>query len=176
MYSCIATITAAFVWMLYECDWLRLRMPVGPVERYCVWPAPDDLFSPEARLPRPLEPKPPIRLTREDFSSGMNPRLYEFSPGVDEPLCGWEWIEGRLHPYPDYRITITAWGVTSHVVLCSDSPKLARELFAAALKPTREQRKELNALKRANRKTREYPTFLAKVLTIERVPVMVKPS
>jgi len=53
MYPCIATIIAGLVWLLYECDWLRLRMVVGPVHLFCLWEPPaesDESIAARMRL------------------------------------------------------------------------------------------------------------------------------
>ena len=149
MFGCVATIAAALVWMLYECDWLRLRMVVGPVVTFC-W------FDREGN-PTDAAGLEPITLTRKDFEN------FPFSPGIDTPLCGWKWIEGRSHPRADYRITIVAWGITHRIALATDNPTAMKTLFTAALKPNREQRKALTqhkaAVKRAHKASQLAPAF-----------------
>jgi hypothetical protein len=42
MFQCIAVVTAALLWLLYEADWMRLRLLVGPVHTFCLWFPPVD--------------------------------------------------------------------------------------------------------------------------------------
>jgi hypothetical protein len=162
MYQCLAVITVALLWMLYECDWLRLRMLVGPNITSCPWSAPNG-----------------IRLTRKDFLRvGLQPWGHDidysngqplpnigfrevkgykpvrdayFSVGVFAPLCGWDWIESRLHPKGDCSITIIAWGVRSTATFTSNDPKRMKDYCTAALKPDKEQRKALTKQRRASK-------------------------
>jgi len=166
MIGCIGVISLALLWLLYEADWMRLRMLVGPVVTSCPWSAPRD----------------GVELRREDFGIyrwqkapevedclftkstkfacyQIDKRAY-FSPGVVEPICGWEWIEGRVHPKGDNTIYIIAWGCRSTATFTDNDPKRMKDYCAAALKPTTEQRKGItkqrNAVKRANKLTPVY--------------------
>lgn len=61
----------------------------------------------------------PISLNRSDFS---------LSPGILDPLCGWHWIESRLHPIPDNSFVIIAGGVRSRITLSGNKGQL-REIM-----------------------------------------------
>ena len=41
MYQCIGVIVAGFVWLGYESDWFRVRLPIGAFHAFCVWFAPE---------------------------------------------------------------------------------------------------------------------------------------
>ena len=42
MYQSIGVIVAGLVWLGYESDWLRVRLPIGAIHRFCLWSPPDD--------------------------------------------------------------------------------------------------------------------------------------
>lgn len=154
MVGCIATISAALGWLLYESDWLRLRLPMGPTITFCPFTPRNDVkhlcyqWFDRAGNFRDNGSQKRITLTRDHFEF---PKQF-FSPGITEPLCGWDWIEGRTHPMADYRITITAWGITHKIAIASDDPRLLKEVFAIALKPDKTQRRALTVHKAAARK------------------------
>ena len=162
METCLFVIALALLWLFRESDWLRLRMVVGAVVTSCPWaPHPThrlcyQWFDRDGK-PTNAAGQGSITLTRENFKG------YPFSPGIDTPLCGWEWIEGRPHPRADYRITIVAWGITHRIALANDNPTAMKTLFTAALKPNREQRKALTqhkaAVKRAHKASQLAPAF-----------------
>ena len=150
MFSCITVTSLALLWLFYESDWLRLRMLVGPVLTSCPWLAQSGL-----------------NLTRQDFGyeveSWKSIKTY-MGPGITTPLCGWDWIEGTLHPKGDCEVTITAWGVTSTATFNNvEDAKLMKDYFTAALKPNKIQRKELTAhkaaVKRAHKAYSPVPAF-----------------
>ena len=97
MGTCLFVIALALLWLFRESDWLRLRMVVGAVVTSCPWaPRPThrlcyQWFDREGN-PTDAAGLELIILTRKDFEN------FPFSPGIDTPLCGWKWIEGRYHP------------------------------------------------------------------------------
>jgi len=93
MIPALITIVLAFLWLGYESDWLRVRLPVGP------------------------EPQPAPDLERIDFEtckSRYGTKQLQFSPGIDEPLCGWEWLQNNTHPVPRVAVSFSSGGVRYH--------------------------------------------------------------
>lgn len=170
MYGCIAAILAGLFWLGYESDWFRVRLPVGPVVTSCPWTAPDGIrltrkdFLRDGFQPWGLDidhsDGQPIPNTGFNAVEGYKPvRDAYFSVGVFMPLCGWEWIESRLHPKGDCTVTIVAWGVRSTATFKANNPKIMRDYFAAALKPDHEQRKALTSHKAAVKRARKNMTI-----------------
>jgi hypothetical protein len=62
-------------------------------------------------------------LVRNDFT---------LSPGIDSPVCGWRWIETRLHPPVDCTITISGFGVRSTANFRQGDPRIMREYMREA--------------------------------------------
>jgi hypothetical protein len=127
MIASLIIISLAFVWLLYESDWMRVRLPVGASNKLTM-----------------------IEVTRDML---INPCLSKpsnngyLSPGVEDILPGWEWLESRKHPVPEYRFEIIAWGckhtihLTPNVIL--REPNIVKNISRIALKPTKEQRQEI---------------------------------
>lgn len=112
MLPCLVVISLAFTWLLYESDWLRIRLLVGAL----------------------VAPTKTIRLyrhTKHDqvgFSKSDNTYLDRkvdtiFSACITEPICGWDWLLNRNHPLVEYRISIEAWGCKHSIHLC-DNPNI----------------------------------------------------
>ena len=106
----LLTICLAFVWLLYESDWMRIRLLAG------------------ANTP----PVPRIRLYRHGTWLTRQDRTYPafdkyadtaLSAGIEEPICGWDWLIGRDHPLVEYSFTLTAWGCTHNLTINPDAHK-----------------------------------------------------
>jgi len=129
MIACLIVVSLAFVWMLYEADWMRIRLPVGVISKPVM-----------------------VRVNRNML---INPCLSKpsnngyLSPGVVDILPGWEWLESREHPVPDYRFEIIAWGCKHKIHLLPDAilkqPNIVKSICRIALKPTKEQRQEIRS-------------------------------
>jgi len=52
--------------------------------------------------------------------------------GIDSPICGWDWIEGRRHPLVDCEIRLVTPGFRSTVRVANSDPKVMREVFRHA--------------------------------------------
>jgi hypothetical protein len=48
--------------------------------------------------------------TRYGISRGNGHGVYFLSPGIADPLCGWDWLLGRQHPEVENIIEVTAYG------------------------------------------------------------------
>lgn len=146
MIPCLIVIGLAFTWLLHESDFLRLRLPVGAItpKRSMV----DELFQPftcEGRLYNPFTPTTePIILYRKDnelISAGIARQgngidTTYFSPGIYEPICGWDWLLNREHPPVNYEFVIIAHGCKSTVSLNPDAHhgKIINEVSQASLR------------------------------------------
>ncbi len=53
--------------------------------------------------------------------------------GIDSPICGWHWIEGREHPQVDLRITLCGPGFRSTTTLGPKSGNALREVCKYAM-------------------------------------------
>ena len=132
----LVVIALAFTWLLYESDWMRIRLPVG------------------ARGDKPVF----VKVTRDML---INPCLSQrgnngyLSPGVVDILPGWEWLESREHPVPEYRFEIIAWGCKHKIHLMPSAflkqPNIVRTISRIALKPTKEQRQEIRRQNKARK-------------------------
>lgn len=78
----ITILVAAFLWLGYETDWMRVRLMVGD------YPIPE--------------------LEYVDWLSCFDSLAWDkltYRADID-PICGWNWIKGRLHPLPVYKIEL----------------------------------------------------------------------
>lgn len=135
----LIVITLAFVWLLYESDWLRIRLIVGPLYKS---PSLENLLVPfkcEGQTYNSFQPDiEPIKLFQrtgnpapdksyQDYGisrgngcwNPMNDLI--FSPGIKEPICGWDWLLKREHPPVNYEFTIIAHGCKHTIRLNSDA-------------------------------------------------------
>ncbi len=95
---------SALTWLLIETDLLCVRLVAGPVAV--------------------LEPE--IRAAWDTFDwSAMKYKTYQDIWKV--PLCGWDWITGREHIIPEYRIEFNIAGCRYKMRLKS-TPKAAKAL------------------------------------------------
>lgn len=90
MIPSIIVILSAFYWLLRETDYLRVRLLVG-----------SDI--------------PPIIIERIswDVCQSRYSRL-KLSCGVEEPLCGWDWLMNNTHPIPQAIFDLNTGGVRYH--------------------------------------------------------------
>lgn len=67
-------------------------------------------------------------------SAGGNGALV-FSPGIYDPLCGWDWLLGRPHPQEECHFEITAHGCHFSATVNPDAHKgkIVQEISRAAL-------------------------------------------
>lgn len=90
MVVAILIICLAYYWLLNETNYLRVRLLIG------------------------VESKP-LELQRISWGACQSRyRVLKLSIGVDEPLCGWDWLESRTHPIPQVTVDINSGGVRYH--------------------------------------------------------------
>lgn len=162
----------SFTWFGYESDWMRIRLLVGALTKaidldtWCsTWHIYPERFQPYQFPPQPTCAMPSsvrVGAYRENGHHGIY-RLNSndaygsdsmlFSPGIIEPICGWEWLESKEHPLVEYIIEITAWGVHYKITLLPNTtkPNLMKDICRIALKPTKTQRQEIRVYNKAKR-------------------------
>jgi len=142
--------------MLYEADWMRIRLPVGASIKAITLENWTNTFMHHpghyiinGEYELITSNKPVFVKVNRDML--INPCLAKpsnngyLSPGVVDILPGWEWLESREHPVPEYRFEIIAWGCKHKIHLLPDAilkqPNIVKSMCRIALKPTKEQRK-----------------------------------
>ena len=139
MIPCVISIGLAFLWMLYESDWLRIRLPVGaskPVKTIRIWQCnyTDHIkgtsytgFTNNERNQNPY-----WVFKNKDTSINL------FNVGITEPVCGWEWLLNHEHPIIENRIEIIAHNCKHSIHLCDnpevDYGKILKEACTIAFK------------------------------------------
>ena len=131
MIPCVISISLAFLWMLYESDWLRIQLPVGaskPVKTIRIWQYRNNGTVGITQR----EHYSPYRLTKND-SLAM-----AFNAGITEPVCGWDWLLNHEHPIIENRIEIIAHNCKHSIHLCDnpevDYGKILKEACTIAFK------------------------------------------
>lgn len=92
MIVAITVIALAFTWLIYETDYLRIRLPVGV-----------DIQPIEYARKSWLELKP--------WNTKKNDPMWLTSPDYMEPLCGRDWLENTMHIIPEYKIELDFGGI-----------------------------------------------------------------
>jgi len=112
MIPSLIVITLALTWLLYESDWLRIRLLIGAAT-----PA-----NKTIRLYR-HKGRGPVGFSRNETAYLSRRTDVIFSPAITEPICGWEWLLNHNHPLVEYQIQITAWNCKNTIHLC-DNPNV----------------------------------------------------
>jgi len=107
----IILIILGFIWLLYETDYLRVRLLVGietkPIEyEYMSW---EDV--------------------KTRYFYGLPSRQTPFwyaNPEHMEPLCGLAWLENTMHVIPEYRIELDFGG--NKYKMTVKEPKVLKEI------------------------------------------------
>jgi len=107
MLPCLAVVGLAFIWLLYESDWMRVRLLVGCTK----------------------EPTKTIRLYQGSISLNV---------GLDEPICGWDWLLSHEHPIIENHIEIIAHNCKHNIHLCNnpsvDYGRIMKDICSTAFK------------------------------------------
>lgn len=174
-------ILSALTWLGYESNWMRVRLPVGVSHKASTidnWFTQFSVFlhGYDANNPHPLikfTPNTnPVKLychrnsigscyiSRSDssiYGTCPNNGNLLLSPGIVEPICGWDWLLKREHPQVDYQITIQAWGCKSTIRLNPNADKgnIVKNVCTIALKPSKEQRQLIRATNKKIKNKRE---------------------
>lgn len=65
-------------------------------------------------------------------ATGSNSRPVMLSPGLKDPLCGWDWLLSRDHPENIYQVELVAHGCRHSFTL--KDPRQMKEVCRAAFK------------------------------------------
>lgn len=97
MIPSLIVIGIAFIWMLKESDFLRVRLLVGNV--------------PELELP--LERKSWEDILEDKPSYRYLPNFLRMNNGFEyfAPLCGWDWLRDTMHVIPEPKVEMQIGGV-----------------------------------------------------------------
>lgn len=112
MIDLIITMLLAFTWLLYETDWMRVRLPVGI-------------------LPEPIKYQ---TKTWEELKP-WNPTLKHYPmwvvyPSNISPLCGWDWLKNTAHIIPQYHIELNfGTGYKQTINLKAPSQSIIKEVM-----------------------------------------------
>lgn len=131
MIPSLIVIGLAFTWMLYEADWMRVRLPVGAIKPtkaiklyYYRHGEGFSQVNPEIQHYHSLDKR--------------NPKDFMFHAGITEPICGWDWLLNHEHPIVEYKIMLQAHGCKSTITLCDnpgvDYGRIIKEVCSIALK------------------------------------------
>jgi hypothetical protein len=73
--------------------------------------------------------------SRWGIARSGNGNSFMLSPGVCDPLCGWDWLLDREHPLEECRIEINAWGCRFSATVNPDAHKgkIVQEISRVAL-------------------------------------------
>ena len=123
MLGVLAVIAAAYIWLGYETDWLRVRLLVGP----------------EPIKAEPIKPKvyyshKSIWDLKQDLAHQYS---YKLSPGVEEVLCGWNWLFDNVHNLdtwlPTFELSIN--GSTHKLALTPETKGIVKEIMLINTRP-----------------------------------------
>lgn len=128
MLATLSIIILALAWLARETRCLRVRLLAGPpllVPEYAEIRAAWDTFDWSDWGTR-----------RSGFSNGH----YHWKWATKDwkvPICGWEWIKGRNHIIPEYRIEFNVWGCryTWKLGASSAAAKILGEAMKVNAKP-----------------------------------------
>ncbi len=96
----ILILSLMYAYLLWELNWLRIRLPVGAIKppKYARYIAYNVLGN-----HRPMHlyqgdnyPKGYVRNGEPEYSIFL-------SPGIHEPMCGWKWLDAHVADMVDYK-------------------------------------------------------------------------
>ena len=128
----LVVIALAFTWLLYESDWMRVRLPIGKsIKTIKLWQYRENGQYGITHI----DPSPTLNGYR--WPPGKT-QYQLFSVGITEPICGWDWILNHEHPIITNRIEITAHNCKHTVTLCDnpdvDYGRIMKEACSIAFK------------------------------------------
>jgi len=134
MIASIIAISLAFLWLLYESDWMRVRLPVGankePIKTVRIW---QYHRNGNCGITNHKDYNP-YRITRNDIA------VLPFHAGIEEPICGWDWILSHEHPIIENHIEILAHNCKHTITLCDnpevDYGRIMKDVCTIAFKAT----------------------------------------
>ncbi|KKN64734.1 hypothetical protein LCGC14_0488660 [marine sediment metagenome] len=132
MIATIIIIGLAFIWLGYETNWMRVRLPIGastPIikQQYTSWNDLENLAQTIPDKQKPFWLKHPLFIKT---IRGINNQMLGASM---EPLCGWDWLRNRMHIIPQYQIVLVA--EHSKITINSQSIPHLRDAFRVNRNP-----------------------------------------
>lgn len=166
MIPSLIVISLAFTWLLYESNWMRVRLPVGAMAQveqiktvrlnYIM----DEMYSKHYGFSNEFGScgKYEQCLIFQDSSSYYDKaqRMY-LAVGLTEPVCGWDWILNHEHPIIENHIEILAHNCKHTITLCDnpevDYGRIMKDVCQVAFKPNIRRRNGHKPNKRRARLT-----------------------
>lgn len=140
MITAIIIISLGFGWLLIETDFMRVRLPVGKAAKpkYARYKAYNIL-----RKGKPTWYDKPI-YEGNNYPEGYSPNgepeyTVILNPGIDNVLCGWQWLDQHCASMVDYqpRLDMAIGGVRYNMVI--KQPAIIKDIMKAN-KLTKKQR------------------------------------
>ena len=138
----LVVVALAFVWLLYESDWMRIRLPVGalpinePIKTIKLNYMVDTMYGKHEGSSRTYKQ---TLIYQESSSYYDKARRMYLAVGIEEPVCGWDWILNHEHPIVKNTISITAWNCKHTINLCDnpevDYGRIIKDVCSIAFKP-----------------------------------------
>ena len=123
MLGLIIWLVICFTWLLYETDWLRVRLPVGiTCELSCEWRLADSAITEAMKTEL-------INLSNNGHKLHSQG---EFQNNID-PLCGWGYAYQYQHFTPEYKVELIAPG--SKYTFRTESTEILRDAFRVYRNP-----------------------------------------
>ena len=118
MITSLIVISLAFTWLLYESDWMRVRLPVGAIKESIktikLW---QFSYHDKVGISQQSHAQAPYYNPQRDNTILM------LNVGITEPVCGWDWILNHEHPIIENHIEIIAHNCKHTITLC-DNPEV----------------------------------------------------
>jgi len=141
MIPCLIVITLAFTWLLYESNWLRIRLMYGAISQ-----------GKTIKLYR-IRHNEQVGITNDESTItqphyGSKKHLHLLNVGIAEPITGWDWILNHKHPIVEYRISIQAWGCKHSIHLCENADsRIMKDVCKIAFAKPRNGKKPVHKVK-----------------------------
>lgn len=136
MIGCLIVVGLAFVWLGYETEWMTVRLPCGAIPirsaQYIVhYTLGRSKWNGNCR----------VGGTVRNFDKTYDIFL---SPGIDNILCSWEWLDEHCADLVDYQplLEISAYGVTHKMHIKTPTTNLLKDISKATMKVSRTERKQ----------------------------------
>lgn len=127
----LLAIIPALIWLMKESKWLRVNL----------------VYIPDIVTRKAWSELRPVALS---IPNSQKPFWLKF-PDNMTPLCGLDWIEDTMHVVPEYKFEIKAYNVKHTITLKQADSKILKDIAVATLKPSKTERAELTAIKRASK-------------------------
>ena len=130
----------AFYWLGRETDWLRIRLPMG-ADVPALLPGPAQYVAYNALRKAKRYSVEIHRGSNQEIPTGPTYHVV-LNPGVDEPLCGWDWLDKHVGDLVNYQprvqmemagvrydMTIKAPGILDQVMKANKLSKQERARY-----------------------------------------------